>query len=51
MPIPVVCAACHTKLVAPDAAAGKKVKCQNCQSIIPVPESLEEFDLRVTDSP
>lgn len=45
MPIPVVCGSCGTKLVAPDAAAGKKVKCKNCQAIIPVPEAVaEEFE-------
>ena len=49
MPIPVVCAACHTKLVAPDAAAGKKVKCKNCQSVIVVPEP-EESDFEFVDS-
>lgn len=45
MPIPIVCGSCGTKLVAPDAAAGKKVKCRNCQAIIPVPEAVaEEFE-------
>ncbi len=51
MPIPVVCGSCGTKLVAPDAAAGKKVKCRNCQAIIPVPEAVaEEFEF-VEDAP
>ncbi len=49
MPIPVVCAACQTKLVAPDAAAGKKVKCKNCQAVIPVPEP-EESDFEFVDT-
>ena len=51
MPIPVVCGSCGTKLVAPDAAAGKKVKCRKCQAIIPVPEAVaEEFEF-VEDAP
>ena len=37
MPIPVVCGSCAAKLVAPDAAAGKKVKCRKCQAVIAVP--------------
>ncbi len=37
MPIPVVCGSCQVNLRAPDAAAGKKVKCKNCQAIIAVP--------------
>ena len=48
MPIPVVCAACQTKLSAPDAAAGKKVKCKNCQAVILVPE-VEESDFEFVD--
>ena len=37
MPIPVVCGNCQTRLNAPDAAAGKKVKCPKCQTVMPVP--------------
>ena len=37
MPIPVVCASCQAKLVAPDAAAGKRVKCKKCEAVIVVP--------------
>ncbi len=37
MPIPVVCASCQTRLNAPDAAAGKKVKCPKCQAVMAVP--------------
>ncbi|QDU23319.1 zinc ribbon domain-containing protein [Urbifossiella limnaea] len=37
MPIPVVCANCQTRLNAPDAAAGRKVKCPKCQTVMPVP--------------
>ena len=42
MPIPVVCASCQTKLVAPDAAAGKRVKCKICQAAIVVPTPVVE---------
>ena len=49
MPIPVVCAACQTKLTAPDASAGKKVKCKNCQAVIAVPEP-EESDFEFVDA-
>ena len=49
MPISVVCGSCNSKLVAPDAAAGKKVKCKNCQSVIEVPEP-EESDFEFVDS-
>ncbi len=37
MPIPVVCGNCQTRLNAPDAAAGKKVKCPKCQTVMAVP--------------
>ena len=44
MPIPVVCASCQTKLVAPDAAAGKRVKCKICQAAIVVPTPVVEVE-------
>jgi WD40 repeat protein len=37
MPIPVQCSKCSAKLSAPDAAAGKKLKCPKCGSPITVP--------------
>jgi TM2 domain-containing membrane protein YozV len=37
MPIVVTCPGCSTTLKAPDAAAGKKVKCPKCTSAVPVP--------------
>jgi len=51
MPIPVVCQSCGAKLVAPDAAAGNKVKCKNCQAVIavPVPAAEEESDFEFVD--
>jgi hypothetical protein len=36
MPIDVQCPNCSATLRAPDAAAGKKVKCPKCEAIIPV---------------
>lgn len=38
MSISVVCPACSAKLNAPDAAAGKRVKCPKCQGPVTVPE-------------
>ncbi len=51
MPIPIACGSCGAKLVAPDAAAGKKVKCKNCQGVIavPVPVVEEESDFEFVD--
>ncbi len=37
MPVLVVCSNCSTKLSAPDAAVGKRVKCPKCAAAIPVP--------------
>jgi len=37
MPIPVTCPQCGLVLAAPDAAAGKKAKCRNCQTILTIP--------------
>ena len=51
MSIAVVCSHCSAKLNAPDSAAGKKVKCPKCQSVITVPEALApEFEV-VEDEP
>jgi hypothetical protein len=36
MPIPVVCSKCQAQLAAPDAAAGKAVRCK-CGAAVPVP--------------
>ncbi len=41
MPIPVVCGNCQTRLNAPDAAAGRKVKCPKCQTVMAVPALAE----------
>lgn len=37
MPIPITCTGCQVKLKAPDAAAGKKIKCPKCQTVNGVP--------------
>jgi len=51
MPIPVVCPKCSARLNAPDAAAGKKVKCPKCQGVIAVPEPLPAPAFEVVDDP
>ncbi len=38
MAIPVTCPGCSARMNAPDAAAGKKVKCPKCQKVLAVPE-------------
>ena len=53
MPIPIVCPGCGVQLKAPDAAAGKRVKCPKCANPIPVPALEAEdpgFDI-VDDTP
>jgi hypothetical protein len=37
MPIRLSCPACDKPMQAPDAAAGKRVKCPNCQAVVAVP--------------
>jgi len=37
MPISLLCGACDAALTAPDAAAGKRVKCRKCGAILEVP--------------
>ena len=39
MPVPVVCPSCRSRLNAPDAAIGKRVKCPECESAVPVPNT------------
>jgi hypothetical protein len=39
MPITVTCTSCNATLRAPDAAAGKQIKCPKCQSVISIPAS------------
>src|SRR5262245_11675410 len=52
MPISVVCPSCSAKLGAPDAAAGKKVKCPKCQGsiVVPAPKAKPDFEV-VEDEP
>ena len=40
MPILVMCPSCSTTLKAPDAAAGKRLKCRKCSSAINVPADI-----------
>ena len=37
MPIPITCAACGTRLKAPDTVAGRKIKCPKCGGVVAVP--------------
>jgi hypothetical protein len=37
MPIEIACPGCGKQLKAPDAAAGKRVKCPQCATVVPVP--------------
>jgi hypothetical protein len=48
MPIAVTCPGCSARMKAPDAAAGKKVKCPKCQGAITVPGSAQ---FEVVDEP
>jgi LSD1 subclass zinc finger protein len=46
MPISVTCSKCEKKLKVPDAAAGKKIRCPSCKTVVmvPAPEELVEPD-------
>ena len=43
MPIKVVCPKCKKALNAPDAMAGKKVKCPGCMAVMDVPAGIAAF--------
>lgn len=49
MPIPVACPGCAVRLNAPDAAAGKRVKCPKCQTPISVPAPEPDPQFEVVD--
>ena len=49
MPILVVCAECKARLNAPDAAAGKTLKCPKCQSALVVPAVAAAPEFEVVD--
>lgn len=51
MPIAVLCGNCNAKLNAPDAAAGKKVKCPKCATVLQIPAPEPEPDFEVVDEP
>ncbi len=50
MAIPIQCAKCSAKMSAPDAAAGKRVKCPKCAAVIAVPVAEDDFEI-VEDEP
>jgi hypothetical protein len=51
MPISVQCPGCSAKLNAPDAAAGKRVKCPKCQTAVPIPAADPIEAAEVVDDP
>lgn len=54
MPIAIICGSCEAKLNAPDAAAGKRVKCPKCGVLLeipkPEPEPSPDFEV-IEDAP
>lgn len=50
MPIVVACPDCQARVTAPDSAAGKRVKCPKCQSLMILPEAEPDFEV-VEDKP
>src|SRR5579872_2568753 len=44
MPILIACPSCQTKMNLADNLAGKRVRCKNCQHLIPVPPADEPLD-------
>jgi hypothetical protein len=52
MPISVTCNGCQAKLNAPDAAAGKRVKCPKCGGVISIPAAVApEYEVVEDASP
>lgn len=51
MPISVACPKCEKKLQAPDAAAGKKLRCPACKGIVMVPDEFVDSDDLVEPDP
>ena len=51
MPIPVTCSQCNSKLQAPDAAAGKRVKCPKCGAAIEVASATTEEAAGIVPAP
>ena len=51
MPISVKCAECGKGLKAPDALAGKKAKCPQCGSVIPIPAPVADAEEIGDDDP
>jgi hypothetical protein len=51
MPIPVLCPGCSVRLTAPDAAAGKNLKCPKCATLMTIPAPDAADDIEVVDEP
>ena len=51
MPILVTCPHCSTRLKAPDATAGKRVRCPRCEGVAPVPRPDPEPEDELADEP
>jgi hypothetical protein len=51
MPIDVTCPGCQATLRAPDAAAGKKIKCPKCQTVADVPAAAPPAGNQVSAAP
>ncbi len=53
MPIAVICPSCDARLNAPDAAAGKTVKCPKCKAsmTIPTPDAESDAGFETVDEP
>ena len=45
MPIATACPGCKSRLNAPDAAAGKRVKCPKCATVIEVPAPVLDVEV------
>jgi hypothetical protein len=51
MSLPVQCPGCGVKLKAPDAAAGKSLKCPSCAAVVPVPGTASAAEAKPSDAP
>ncbi|MDB5307289.1 MAG: hypothetical protein JWO38_1491 [Gemmataceae bacterium] len=51
MPIAVLCPGCNARLNAPDAAAGKTVKCPKCKAAMVVPAPAADAGFEAVDDP
>ena len=51
MPIAIQCAGCKQRLRVPDKAAGKRIKCPKCQTVLSVPKQVEKEAVGTADMP